>query len=235
MKTRIGLVILMGFTAWLLAACTVQFGTQVNSGGGGQFRVEMSYTPEEAATLQGMGGDLPGGDLCGAMQAQLNTGTVPEGMEYYTEVRGEDTWCGFRLPFATLDELQQAYDDMGFVVNEMSLSDGNFVYDVSLEDMGTGDLGFVPIQLRWELTVPGIVGDNNADVVEGNTLTWNLATTGQNHLHAESSQPPTWVWWVIGLGLTCVAMLLVAATGAGVFFLVRRSMQSSAPAASLVE
>jgi hypothetical protein len=115
------------------------------------------------------------------------------------------------------------------------MTDGKFVYDVNMDGSSGEGFGTLPIEMTWELTVPGSVGENNADEVSGNTLTWNLNASGVNNMHAESNPTPAWLWWAIGIGLACLCVIVIVAVGLGVFFLVRRNRQSSSPPASKVE
>jgi hypothetical protein len=50
---------------------------------------------------------------------------------------------------------------------------------------------------EWRLTVPGALGDHNADRVEGQTLIWNLEPGEKAVLHAESA---------VGLDLTTLGL-----------------------------
>jgi hypothetical protein len=228
MKTRTWIIVFSMTIALLLSACTIQFATNVDKSGSGQIRVEMGYTEEEATMLENMGAGVSG-DLCEEMKTEVDSADAPEGAEYYSEQRGDETWCGFKVPFADLEELKGLYSDMDMEVNEISLTDGKFVYDIDVDATGGEDFAFFPIKLKWQMTVPGTVGDNNADEVDGNTLTWNLSTNSNNNIHVESTVAPDWIWWAVGIGLACLCVIFVVAAGVGIFFLVRRNKAAPAP------
>ncbi len=129
------------------------------------------------------------------------------------EQRGDETWCVAAAPFASIDDLQKVYADMsGVTVQQLDIKDGKFTYDVSL-DLSQEGTSPAPVQATWQLTVPGAVGTNNADKVDGSTLTWNLTPGKSVEIKAESglgglSLPfsvPRWLYAVVG-GCLCLAV-----------------------------
>lgn len=207
-----------------VAGCKVNALTTVKADGSGEFRAEMGFTPAEVSQF----GQLSSGgsqDICNT--AQQSGQSIPPGTTFKQEQRGDETWCVAAAPFASIEELQKIYADMsGVTVQQLNIKDGTFTYDVSLDLSGEGSSP-VPVQATWQLTVPGAVGANNADKVDGSTLTWNLKPGKRVDLKAESglgglSLPftvPAWVYLVVGACL-CLAVLIVIAVV--VIVLVRR-------------
>ena len=71
-------------------------------------------------------------------------------------------------------------------VNELKMGFGRFVFDVQV-DLTPKD-GNEPAASEWRLTVPGEIGNNNADAFDrGQTLTWKIEPGLIRTLHAESS------------------------------------------------
>lgn len=208
----------------LVAGCKVNALTTVKSDGSGEFRAEMGFTPDEVAQLGQMssGGSQ---DICNT--AEQSGQSLPPGTTFKQEQRGNETWCVAAAPFASIDELQKIYADMsGVTVQQLDIKDGKLTYDVSL-DLSQEGSSPVPVQATWQLTVPGAIGANNADKVDGSTLIWNLTPGNTVELKAESglgglSLPfsvPGWLYAVAG-GCLCLVVLIVIAVI--VIVLVRR-------------
>jgi len=201
-----------------LAGCSMEYGTQVSDNGSGRLTISVGFTSEEAELLE-----IPidqGVNLCQEMWADLSS-QLPAGATIREEQRGNETWCIVESTFSDLDELSTIYADMDISINRLEIVNEMFYYDVSIDLSGGDDLGF-PIDFIWTLTVPGVVGANNADESAGQTLTWNLAIGQVNTMRAESSLGVAWVWWVVGaLGCLCLTAIAFAA-GVGLFIYLRR-------------
>ena len=72
-------------------------------------------------------------------------------------------------------------------VNEVKMRFGQFIFDVQI-DLTPRD-GNEPASSEWRLSVPGEIGNNNADVIEGQTLVWDIEPGSIRTLHAESAVP----------------------------------------------
>jgi hypothetical protein len=208
MKKNIPLLTALAVAVLLLSACTAQITTSVKSDGSGNVQTAIGFTADEVKTLEGMGATST--DLCSFADQQ---GGLPAGATIQQEQRGDETWCVATVPFTDLSGLQSAYNDMqGITINQLDLTDGKFVYDVTL-DMSGGDQVSSLVGLSWQLSVPGKVGSNNADSVNGSTLTWDLKPGVSRTLHAESDanaglfSGSTWLY--IGGGVLCCLCLTV--------------------------
>jgi hypothetical protein len=231
--------------ALLLAACTFQFNTRVEEDGAGALRTEIGFDFLDQQGLSGLG--LSPEEFC----RDLQTGEgLPVDAPVTVEERGSEVWCIVTFPFQDLAELQEIYANMGgVVVNELSLTDSEFVYDVDLEFTGTeaGDLELpeVPITFRWQVTLPGAITDHNADEADGNTLSWEMSLGQAVNARARSDltrepvtpllpgQPRLGRTELILLGLLslCCCTALVGALGAGAFFVLRRRKPAPPPPA----
>jgi hypothetical protein len=229
----------------LLAACTFQFNTRVEEDGAGALRTEIGFDFFDQQGLSGLG--LSPEEFC----RDLQTGEgLPVDAPITVEERGSEVWCIVTFAFQDLAELQEIYANMGGVaVNELTLTDTEFVYDVDLEFTGTeaGDIELpeIPITFRWQVTLPGLITDHNADEADGNTLSWEMSLGQAVNVHARSdltrqpvapllpgqdggSRVPVLVLGLLGL---CCCTALVGALGAGAFFLLRRRPASPPPPA----
>ena len=197
----------------LVAGCKVNTLTTVKSDGSGEFRAEMGFTADEVKQF----GQMSSGgtqDICNT--AQQGGQSLPPGTTFKQEQRGAETWCVAAAPFASIDELSKMYTDMsGITIQQLDIKSGKLTYDIGL-DLTQEGAAPVPVQATWQLTVPGAVGANNADKVEGSTLTWNLTPGKTVELKAESglgglSLPfsiPGW-FYAVGAGCLCLVVLIV--------------------------
>jgi hypothetical protein len=240
MKTRSLRLFAWLAPAVLVSACTFQFNTSVEQSGAGQFRTEVGFNQadQEGLTTLGMSPE----QFCEDMQTSED---LPVESPITVEERGDEVWCVVTVPFADLGELQQLYAGMqGVRVNELALTGDGFVYDVDVEfsETDTGEFGDVAVDLRWQVTMPGSITSHNAEEADGNTLTWNLALGQAANARATSefgqllpALPGTsglgrTELILIGLFSLCCCGGLVAALGAGAFFLMRRNTTAPSPA-----
>jgi hypothetical protein len=218
--------------AVLMAGCQMNVITKVERSGAGTLTTEVGMTPDEVTQLQSLGGET-GGDAC----ASLSTGGegTAEAPAFEEEKRGEDTWCVAVSSFEDIDELARLYEEMGFVkIRELALAQGELVYDLEIDTQGS-EGATMPGNLTWVLELPGKVGGQNADTVEGKRLTWTLESGKVTEVQASSDLlAPTLPFdlggseaWIIA-GVSCVCcggvLLLVAVV---VVLLLRRKGRES--------
>ena len=202
----------------VLSGCTIEYNTSLNKDGSGEMVIQVDYTQEEVDALGELTTDS-GASLCQQMWSESQS-DLPPGSRVDEQPLEEGTRCTLTMPFANLDELRSIYEDTGVDINRLEIVEDKFYYDVEIDLSGEP----APIEIRFvvKLSVPGSVGENNADEVGGRTLTWNLEMGSVNRLTAESSLgTPAWLWWLLG-GLGCLGILAVAvAAGVGLFFYLR--------------
>lgn len=236
MKTRY--LVLFALNALLLSACSFSFATDIRSDGSGKFTIDMEFE-ESDLSMMGMTREqlliASGGDtdsLCGDMSADL--GEMPEGAAVeYVETEGGFI-CRFTSPFADIESLRQVYEGMGIEIYALELDDkGGVAYDVALGSTGEEaglDLSMGLFDLNWIVTLPGKLGENNADQVEGNNLTWSIDLEGSRRFTASSSARGFNIFLLgtLGFAVLCAVVVVVGAIG---FFLYSRSKKSLEPAA----
>lgn len=224
----------------LLSACTTTVDTNVGKDGSGSVATSIGMTPAELQSLSSL--SASGENFCDSIQASNG---LPPQVTIHQEQRGDETWCVATQPFKDLDGLRSVYGELGNVqINELTLNDGRLVYDVVVDmtDMTTEGidpslLNTVQLDFEWSLTVPGSVGQNNADQVNGQTLTWKLTPGKTAQLHAESNYStlpsvvpqiaggsvhlPNWLVPVV-IGLLCLDVIIVIVAAVVIFDIVRR-------------
>jgi len=215
MKSNLRLFLELAAAAWLLSACRIVVDTTVNPDGSGELRTAVVYTAEEQENFA----KTPGNEsksICDNLKQD-----APAGAAFTEEAHGEEAYCVTTRRFANLRELRQFYAAMNNVtVNELQFELGRLTFDVDV-DLTEADEG-EGIANEWRLTLPGALGQHNADQIEGQTLIWVVSPGQKASLHAESS---------VGLGLTTLgpvgAVILAcvcglgAAGGAGMLWLLR--------------
>jgi len=85
-------------------------------------------------------------------------------------------------------------------VNELKVELIKLTFDVQVDVTPKGDTK--PAAHEWRLTLPGEIGDHNAESIEGQTLIWKIEPGEVATLHAESSMRINpLIWAMIGLAL----------------------------------
>ena len=181
MKPKFILALLsLAFTALFLSSCRVLVETEIKPGGSGILRSSVVFSAEEKANFESSP-ENAGKSLCDNLKQGVEADA-----EFVQELHDDETFCTTVRSFASLDELKGYYARMGNVkVNELKMRFGEFVFDVQL-DLTPKD-GNEPAASEWRLTVPGEIGNNNADVMEDQTLIWKIEPGLTRTLHAESS------------------------------------------------
>ncbi len=226
----------------LLAACTFQVNTTITPSGAGELRSEIGFTKTDKDMLKTL--DTSPEKFCDDAQGK---GDLPAGSPVTLQERGDETWCVVTVPFKDLAELRTTYEPMeGLTINELALTPTSFTYDVDIAftgDQGSSGLGADQAVFRWQVTAPGTITENNADEVDGNTLTWNLdigesvnarvvSTISPVEALVGSSGLPGWVIPAV-VGLCCCLLLLVAVVVVVVVVVRRRQAAAETPPAAM--
>jgi len=218
MKRHILFVSIVFLAALLLSACQTQIATSVKRDGSGELKTSMGFTADEVQMLQGLG--TSSSDLCNSASQQSQ---LPPGATVKQEQRGDETWCVGTLPFADLSALKSAYEETkGVTVNQLDLTNGKFVYDVTVDTTGADQMAMAgtTLSLTWQLDLPGKVGSNNADSASGSTLTWDIKPGGSQTLHAESDlnaglfsggSSSNWIYILCGTLACCLCLITLVA------------------------
>ena len=200
--------------------------------------------------LGGLGG-LPD-NIPGSVDELFDTilGEIPGDWQVERGTDDDGTrWLAMTRPFASPDELEEilASSALSSVVNVDSLTlaqdDGVFstktrfsaTADVSgaLSQFGGAALD-LPLDLLSQvlvienrLTLPGTIGENNADEVQGNTLVWNVGTSGAREMHAESVSYN----WAAIIGIIVAGGIVIAALVVALVLILLRRRPANPPAA----
>lgn len=231
-KSQLLLIVLCIVAAILLSACKVNFITDIKSDGSGTYTQELGFTKDEAS-MAGLGSEGSGEEFCTNANAQSGGSELPPGTTVSQEERGDgETWCIFETPFTSLDNLRKVYATSDLQINELNLTEGKAVYDVSLDMSGEGSN--VPMgDIYWIVTMPGSISDHNATEVKGNTLKWKLSMGQKHTMRAESNVGGfnlggDTLWYALGgvvfLCLCCFVPLVLAGVA---FFLIRRKKNAA--------
>ncbi len=204
----------------LLTACKANVITEIKPDGSGSFAIEYGFTADEISTY----GMVLDDQFCNTLAEDsddMPSGTVSQ------ETRGEETWCVFTSPFATLDDLRVLYSDMEMTITDLRISDGKAYYDVSIDMSGdTGTMGMM--EMYWVVKMPGTISQHNATEVDGSTLRWDMSTGGILHATATSSTGgSSTIWWVVGISLSCLCLLVLAIAAGVVIYLVSRKKKAA--------
>jgi len=227
-RSKFLFVLALGLGVLLLSACKANFVTDIDASGSGTFTQEIGFSPDEAS----MAGLSDTGDFCGA---QIPASELPPNTAIRQETRGEETWCIYETPFASLDELRSIYGRMDVGIVDLRIEDGQASYNVSV-DPGSDSTVSSFTDIYWIVKMPGDVTDTNSIEVDGNTLRWRLTPGVLTSTYAYSDVGGNTVWWVVGIGLACLCLVVVIGIGAAVFFLLRRKKAgAAAPAPAAAE
>ena len=191
--------------ALLLSACRLVVDTKLNDNGSGELRNSVVFSAGEKANFE-QSPENAGISVCDNLKEGAQADT-----EFVEEARGDETFCTTVRSFTNLNELRGFYERMGNVtVNELKIELIKVTFDVQVDLTPKGDNK--PAANEWRLTLPGEIGDHNAESIEGQTLIWKIEPGEVATLHAESSVSINpWIWVMIGLAvlLGVVSILLI--------------------------
>lgn len=213
--------VLIVLVALMASACTFQFSTTVNEDSTGKFVMELGITADELAQLEAFGGESFD-SLC------TEDEFAPSGVEGATvvqEERGDEIWCVATMPFNDLAGLENIYRDMDVQITTLSLTDDEFIYDVSFglgsdpeTDLSALAAMGVELNLVWQVVAPGRVTEHNGDEVDGDMVTWNLDATAPTNMQINSRVGGGGGSTGLIIGIAAVVIVVVVA----IFLLTRR-------------
>ena len=195
----------LAFIVFCLSACRVVVETKINENGSGELHNSVVFSAEEKANFDGSP-ENAGKSVCDNLKQGDQADT-----EFLEEILNGETYCTTKRSFANLNELRGYYKRLGNVtVNELKKGLSNFVFDVQV-DLTPKD-GNEAAPSEWRLTLPGKIGNNNADSVNDQTLIWNVEPGEVAILHAESTVPINpWIWvgaaFVLALGMASILLI----------------------------
>jgi hypothetical protein len=232
----------------LLSGCKVRsdIDTNVRADESGVLTIRLGFD----AQLRQLAESSGQGDLVAQLESQLRDEAL-KGREVTVErwTEGDIQGVAAKTNFTNLADLRKLLNDVtaaegssgsgsgstSSTFEDLSIThDGNvFVVAGHTTAIDTSDLagqGVSPgvvsgaIDLRLVVTLPGKLGDHNADRVEGNTLTWNLPADRSRELRARSSVGGL-PGWLLPVGLGLIVLGLVAAAAVVLVMRSRRDRQ----------
>ena len=208
-KKRILLTAFFILTTLLLTACKINVITDIKSDGTGAYIQEVGIVTSD---LSDLGMDVA--TFCDEMGKE-----IPAGMSARQETRDKETWCIFETQFYSLEELEKLYAETETRINQISMTEDEFIYDISLDMTGEeNSLPGITLNANWIVKMPGRVTESNASEQNGNTLTWKLQIGQENNIRAVSKLGGPdfggdWLGYVLGGGaflcLCCFVPLVI--------------------------
>jgi hypothetical protein len=182
--SRIPLKLVLILAAVTLSACRAVVDTKVERDGSGELRTSIVFSAEEKRNFDNAP-DNAGKSICDNLRSD-----APPQAEFMEQTQGNETYCTTVHSFTSLKQLHDYYETMvNVTVIELGMGLGNFVFQVQVDLAPRNGNEAAPNE--WRLTLPGKVGENNADLIEGNTLVWNIEPGEIRTLQAESAAGPS--------------------------------------------
>lgn len=215
MKTKLWLFLGLVCGMGLLSGCRFVVDTHINADGSGELKTVVIYTAGDV-NFWSQNPDNKSKDIC-------DNPNAPEGVVLTKEEHDGETHCIKTRTFTNLSELRQFYEeDKNVTLHELEFKLGVLILDMDIASPEVEEgQGFTT---EWLLTLPGPIGENNAETVDGQTLKWQFVSGETIHVHAESS--PALSWTTLG---PTGQQILVAIVGLGIligllvmFFIMRR-------------
>ena len=189
--------------AVVLSSCRSVVDTKLEEDGSGELRTSIVFTAEEKQNFDSAPGNS-GKKICDNLKANS-----PPQTEFIEEAKGDETYCTTLHSFNTLQQLRALYEGMANVtVNDLSMFLGDLVFNIQV-DLTSRD-GNEAAPSEWRLTLPGEIGENNADMVDSNTLIWSIAPGDVRTLEAESTVEPGLLAQIVVGGLIVLVGIILA-------------------------
>ena len=180
---RLSVRLVLIVVAVALSSCRSVVDTKVEEDGSGALRTSIVFSAAEKQNFDSAPGNS-GKKICD----NLKTNSPPQ-TEFVEEAKGDEVYCTTVHSFNTLQQLHALYGGMANVtVNDLSMFLGNIVFNIQV-DLTAQD-GNEAAPSEWRLTLPGEIGENNADVIDSNTLIWSIEPGEVRTLEAESAMDP---------------------------------------------
>jgi hypothetical protein len=215
---------------------TLRVTTAVRSSGSGTVKLEL--TPSASLVEYLHSKNISENQFCYAVESY-----VQSGFNYTIKMKNSGFQCVGTASFQGLDALESLMEDnLGSgTIQRLEIKDKRFYYEARINiDTSYLSSSEFTVEAFWVLVLPGTPGENNADTVSGNTLTWDLSTSnGSADLSAESAlggdvlgMNPSTLAVLLVLLTSCCCVILLLAAGIAAFLLLRRKNPSAAEESS---
>jgi hypothetical protein len=165
---------------------TFRVTTEIQSNGSGSVQLEAILSPDLAALLYSSSNDFSPQEFCSTAESSTSM------FQFTPTTENDGIQCTAVVSFEDLEELADIMEDkgLGASVQRLEIQNERLYYDLRINLSGSESSQYYTYENFWVLVLPGTPGDNNADTVSGNTLTWDLThSTGWASLTAECSIP----------------------------------------------
>jgi hypothetical protein len=202
-RMRHSVKLMLIILAVALSSCRSVVDTKVEGDGSGELRTSVVFSAGEKQDFDRAPGNS-GKKIFDNLKANS-----PRQTEFVEEAKGDETYCTTVHSFNTLQQLHDLYEGMANVtVNDLRMSLGRFVFNIQV-DLTSQD-GKEAAPSEWRLTLPGELGDNNADVMAGTTLIWSIEPGEVRTLEAESAVEPGLSAQIVVGGLIVLVGIILA-------------------------
>ena len=212
----------------LLEEATIDYSTTVNDDGSGTFMIIFLIDESDSDDLidQLEERDLGSGvdDWCDEVEGYFDDMDELPNLDDSSYDESDDGFlCSIVYEFDDFDELEEIYEDFGFVeINDLDFDEENIDYAVDLEEVDTIVQALfaddADIEFLWSVLVSGKLAENNADDTVESKAVWEIDLDDKVELEmiAEKGGIPT-IYLIVGAGL----LVLLVGGGLGAFFLIK--------------
>jgi hypothetical protein len=225
-------LLLSGFTvrppavASLEKSIIFRFTTTIQSDISGDIKIEAILSPDLVALLNSVSETDYGEEFCSTLESGLSL------FHYTLTTENNGVQCTAVESFENQKELENlmGYKGLGVDIQRLEVKDGRLYYSVRINMSEMESSPYFTVEIYWVLALPGKIGENNADTVNGNTLTWDLSgSPGWTSMTAESSigggflgmDSSTLAIVSVAMMSCCCCVILLLAAGAAVFLALR--------------
>jgi hypothetical protein len=217
---------------------TFRITTTIQSNGSGNVKAEAILSPDLVNLLESSSDNFSGEEFCSTAESGQSL------FHFMLTNENGGIQCTAVEPFEDLNELESIMGSEGLNASflRLEIEDGHLYYNVRLNMPESQSSPSFSFEEYWVLVLPGTLGENNADTVAGNTLTWDLTHhTGWTNLIAESFLPkeassiraggisgmePTTIAIIAsGIVSCCCCVILLLAAGIATLLVLRKKKQ----------
>jgi hypothetical protein len=210
---------------------TFRVTTAIQSNGSGNVKVEAILSVDLVAFLDSGPTRFSGEEFCSTTESSQSL------FKYALTTENNGVQCTAVVSFDDLQELENIMEDegLGVSIQQLEIRSGRLYYNVKINTSGTQSSPYYTFHNYWALILPGTPGENNADTVDGNTLTWDLSnSSGWTSMTVESSiggggflgmDSSTLAIVAFLMISCCCCVILLLAAGVVVFLMLRKQKQ----------
>lgn len=249
MTTKRLFIYLISLFSLALGACSVQFTTEINADGSGDFKVRYVLSEEDIQAIEEEEGDdfedlvfneYGEDDLQNACEELVDDSEFPGNATAAYSEKGGEISCEILMPFDDLDELIEIYEDQffGMTGNVAMNTNGDLTYLIELDSSvfaSEDDQSFYETEYFWIVNAPGSIENNNAGQERNGTLTWDLSASELNSIEFDSVRAGLFSglsgnlspYWLLALACLCLGGFTLVFIGAIAFYIYSQNKRNS--------